>query len=366
MVALFNQSASKRIGPAAKAESAFSFLEREGRKEAIPLKEGMERWFSYVPKEEQLHLRKSLKAKQFPTFMSALFELELHEIFRRMNLFFEYPSQIGNGNRDNVPSIDFRIKEGESVYFVEATVCFTRQDLLRSMKHEEDIATRLRKELEGDLARAECSVFLQAEGQIKDTLTREDVKDISRKIKDAIAEFSDSLTIAGHSTKPRGISWGEHKHGEWTLSGRLFPSNTGYVHFPARVLGDGVGPLRSSLKRKASDWQTKKKKVYGQDFLIAINCLDINFYEDNLISAIYGTPSIPSPNKPFLPYLEGVNGVLAFFNATLGRERDAPVRLFQNGHMQIPQAFEPLLHGKQLEELLGLSEIEYPSSLNHP
>ena len=366
MVALFNESARKRTGPAGKTESAFSFLQREGRKEAIPLKEGMERWFSYVPKEEQLHLRKSLKAKQFSTFMSALFELELHEIFRRMNLSFEYPSQIGNGNRDNVPSIDFRIEEGESVYFVEATVCFTRQDLLRSMKHEEDIATRLRKELEGDLARAECSVFLQAEGQIKDTLTREDLIAISRKIKDAIADFSNFPASVSRSPDSRGISWGEHKQGEWTLSGRVFPSNTGYVHFPARVLGDGVGPLRSSLKRKASDWRPKKEMVRGQDFLIAINCLDINFYEDNLISAIYGTPSIPSPNKPFLPYLADVNGVLAFFNATLGRERDAPVRLFQNGNMKIPEAFESLLHGKQLEELLGLSEIEYPSSLNHP
>lgn len=363
MVALFNQNAKKRTGPGTESESAFSFLEREGRKEAKPLKEGMERWFSHVPAESQLRLQHSLKAKKFSTFMGALFELELHEIFRRLEMSFDYPYQIGKGSPDNAPSVDFRIREGRRVFFVEATVCSTRQDLLRSMKHEEDTAKRLMKKLRSELSRAKCSVYLQAEGRIKEPLNNDQIADIARQIKKAIASIPNPQPSQQSAT---GVHWGEHRQGDWTLSGWLFRSNTGYVHFPARVLGDGVGPLRDSLKRKMSDWQAKREIVQEQNFIIAINCCDINFFEDNLVSAIYGTPQVPSPNQPFLSYLNNANGVLAFFNATLGRERDAPVRFFQNGNKEIPEAFEPLMHGKQLEALLGLSEIEYPSRMNHP
>lgn len=56
----------------------------------------------------------------------------------------------------------------------------------------------------------------------------------------------------------------------------------------------------------------------------------------------------------FLEYLSCVNGVLVFYQATLGNERGTPVRLYQNGQKNIPECLQFLLQEQRLGDLLGI------------
>ena len=89
--------------------------------------------------------------------------------------------------------------------------------------------------------------------------------------------------------------------------------------------------------------------------MIAINVCHSDSFSDDPERAIFGLGRPSGEEGNFREDLSCVDGVLVFYNATLGNERSALVRLYKNGDRNIPECLECLLQEQRLGDLLGLS-----------
>ncbi len=61
----------QRSGPIPEEQTAFEFLERGARPEAVAIRQWMGTWFRYFPAEHRELLKRRLRLKGFAEFMSA-------------------------------------------------------------------------------------------------------------------------------------------------------------------------------------------------------------------------------------------------------------------------------------------------------
>ena len=98
----------------------------------------------------------------------------------------------------------------------------------------------------------------------------------------------------------------------------------------------------------------KEGKIKDHIFLIAINVCHLDSLSDDPEQAIFDPGRPSSEEGKFREDLSCVDGVIVFYNATLGNERSAPVRLYKNGDRAIPECLEFLLQEPRLGDLLGI------------
>ena len=126
-------------------ESVFQFLQRGGRAEAIPIRQWMEKAFRGVAADRRHQLRQRLKDSAFPGFISAYFELQVHEILRRLQCPFDYqPDEPGN-----YPA-DFRVTQADKCFGIEAKT-FVRDlrlnegDFVERIRSNNNLVEKLRR-----------------------------------------------------------------------------------------------------------------------------------------------------------------------------------------------------------------------------
>ena len=338
----------QKWGPSTARETTFDFLERGGRKEAVEIRQWIESWFQAVPDNRKKGIEKRLKSKHFKQFLGAMFELEVHEILRRLGCDIEIEPELPGGG-----TVDFRVIDKSQEFYVEATVCGIGRGALHSNENEQDAVEKLRKHLK----RLHSDLRLSAKGALKKSLGRDFVK----QFQDLLDKHTPSEVRNMH--REHGSLWApsllstEFSEGNWVLKGELRPafasSGAGKVLGPARTeYVDGAEPITTALEQKVKNW--KELMIKDRVFLIAINVCHSDSFSDDPEQAIFGAGRSGGDEGNFRKDLSGVDGVIVFYNATLGNERNAPVRLYKNGDRAIPECLEFLLQEQRLGDLLGI------------
>ncbi len=339
----------QRHGPQTARETPFEFLQRGGRIEAVEIRQWIESWFQAIPDNRKKGIERRLKSKHFKQFLGAMFELEVHEIFRRLGCVIEIEPKLPSGG-----TVDFRVIDKTEEFYMEATVCGIGQGALHSNENEHDAVEKLRKHLKKPL---HSDLILSAKGELKKSLGREFVKQFQDLLDKHTQEEVRNIHREHGSLWAPSLLSTEFSEGTWILKGKLRPafasSGAGKILGPARTeYIDGTEPITTALKRKVKNW--KERKVKDRVFLIAINVCHSDAFSDDSEQAIFGRMRSAERGENFLDYLSCINGVIVFYNATLGNERSAPVWLYQNGKKNIPECLQFLLQEQRLGELLGI------------
>ena len=341
----------QRQGPITAQETTFEFLQRGGRKEAVEIRRWIESWFQVVPDNQRRALEGRLKSERFAQFLGAMFELEIHEILRRLGCVIEIEPELPGSNR----KVDFQVIDKAQEFYIETTVCGIGQGALRSNDNEHDAIEKLRRHLKKPL---HSNLWVSATGELKQSLGQKFVK----QFQGLLDEHPQEEVLKRHREYGSQLgSWLlsiEFRAGNWVLEGRLKPaiasSGAGQVWGPERGGPvDGVTPITMALKKKVKNW--RERRIKDRVFLIAINVCHSDSFPDDPERAIFGHGRTGNGEDDFREYLSCVNGLLVFYHATLGNERSAPVRLYRNGNRDIPECLQFLLQEQRLGDLLGLS-----------
>ena len=343
----------QRHGLQTARETTFEFLQRGGRKEAVEIRQWIESWFQAIPDNRRKALEGRLKSERFDQYLGAIFELEIHEILRRLGCIIEIEPELSSGG-----TVDFHVIDKAQEFYIEATVCGIGQGALHSNENEQDAVEKLRKHLKKPL---HSNLWLSAKGELKRSLGKEVVKPFQNLLDKHSPEEVQNIH---RQYGPQLGSWllsTEFSKDDWVIKGSLSPavdsSGIGQVWGASRGgCIDGIESIITALKKKVKNW--KEGKIKGRAFLIAINVCHSDSFSDDPKQAIFGPGRLGDEEGNFESYLSCVDGVIVFYKATLGNERCAPVRLYKNGNRDIPECLRFLLQEQRLGDLLGIGAKE--------
>ena len=328
-------------------ESTFEFLQRGGRPEAIEIRRWIESWFREYPEDHGEELSTRLQSKKFAEFMSAYFELQVFSVLRRLGCDVEiHPDFEGTHG-----TVDFGVMHGKDSFYLEATVCGTEQGILRSNANEEDAVRKIRDAIPSP----HSDVWIDAEGELPKTLGRTRLVGPVRDLLDScLPDAVPSLDEAHSWQRPRTTI----QEGNWRLDISLErptgPDGRGQVLGPCRVESvDGAQPIARALSKKAKDWANKERD--DATFVIAVNVCHSDYWLDDEVRAIYGCPDPVVGQDRLSRSLSRVAGVIVIGHAALGRERFAPVRLYENPGKGAPECLQFLRQETSFGGLIGLA-----------
>lgn len=337
----------QRPGPIMDHETTLDFLTRGGRSEGVAIREWMEKWFQRYPVDHREELKNRFQSQDFGQFMGAYFELQVFAMLRLLDCDVDiHPSFTGTGG-----TVDFRVTHGEDSFYVEATVCGLGQGILSSSANEEDAVRKIREAI----GRPHSDVWLEAEGELLKTLRKNRLVGPVQELLASCSADDVCGLEAGHSWRRPRTSITE---GDWRLDVLLArpiaSDGQGQVRGPSRGgCVDGSSPVSEALSKKVKDW--KKKGLENEAFVIAINNCHSEYWWGDERSAIYTTAAPLAGQDAFSSPLRCVSGVVVFGQATLGNERGAPVRLYENPDRDAPDCLRFLRQETSLGGLIGLS-----------
>lgn len=333
-------------GAAVNGETAFEFLQRGGRTEAIEIRQWIETWFREYPEDHGDELSKRLQSKNFAETMGAYFELQVFSMLCRLGCDIEiHPGFAGTRGK-----VDFEVTRGEDSFYLEATVCGIEQGILRSNVNEEDAVQKIRDAI----SYPHSDVWIDAEGELAKTLGR-------RRLVDPIRDLLDSCSpdaVLGfgevHSwRRPRTTIQEDDWKLEISLARPIASDGRGQIRGPSRGGPvDGASAITKALRKKAKDWAGKRRD--DVPFVIAINVCHSEYFSGDELTAIYGSLDPAIGQDRFSRSLSRVAGVIVISNATLGQEQVAPVRLYENPDRGVPGCLQFLREETSFGGLIGL------------
>ena len=350
---VFNTTPVRR-GRSTARERVHEFLEREGRPEATPIRDWIEYWYSRLPRDKRLDIRGRLRSGDSDRFTEAYFELQMFALLMSSGHEVCVEPALANGRFKP----DFRAASGGRAFYLEATVCGQSEHSagpLRAKKNEIDAVEKIRSALQGDKIHMHSHLWLEAEGNLEDTLSKRSVA------KPFIELLIRTSTEEVHRSLESGLPLqAMFTHGEWTLQGRLRPkspkSAVGHVLGPARLaMGDSSNAITTSLAKKAKKW---RKLGPGRDGILVIAlavCHSHYFWnEGDEIRAIVRDSANELSTAPWRDELRGVTGVLFVDNISLRNELRTRARLLQNPDQNLPESLAFLTTELKLAELTGI------------
>ena len=341
------QSVSASNTPIKHGESTFEFIQRDGRQYTIHLRRWIEKWFDDLPSNSKASFKRRLQSRDKENFNSSLFELQVYSLLRRVDCSVDIEPELPETNR----RLDLRATHRNEAFFVEATVSGFAQGKFTSSPNEDDAVKKLKK----GIPAPHSDIFLDAEGQLHDTLPANVITEPFRKLLRRIS--ADQVRAVFFRDSQADVLSEVVVHSDWRLRGRLSPpisiSQEGGIRGPGRVaMCDGFTPLYNSLYKKAVKW--KNSDFRGMPFLVAINAChsEFDWYEYDIRRALYANPDSP---EGFHRKLSCLSGVIVFDRVFLGNEIGARVKLFRNGDSRIPKCLMFLLEERKLGDLLGIA-----------
>lgn len=334
-------------GAAVNGETIFEFLQRGGRTEAIGIRQWIENWFREYPEDHGDELSKRLQSKNFAEFMGAYFELQVFSMLCRLGCDIKiHPDFAGTQGK-----VDFGVTHGEDRFYLEATVCGIEQGILRSNADEEDAVRKIRDAIPCP----HSDVWIDAEGELVKTLGRRRLVDPVRNLLNSCSPDAVPGLYEVHPFyRPRTTI----QEGNWKLEISLVrpiaSDGRGQVRGPGRGGSvDGASPIAKALHRKAEDWTGKRRD--DATFVIAVNVCHSEYSPDDELTAIYGSLDSIIGQDRFSRSLSRVAGVIVIGNATLGQERGAQMRLYENPDRGVPECLRFLRKKTSFGELMGLA-----------
>ncbi len=103
--------------PAAHREGEYAFWNRHASEAAQRIREVLDSWFEALPEESQRELLHKLRSDDDGEFQASLWELYLHEVFRRRGFRVEIHPEVPDSTRRP----DFRIRSEDEAAYIEAT-----------------------------------------------------------------------------------------------------------------------------------------------------------------------------------------------------------------------------------------------------
>lgn len=350
---LFKDDCERTEGSIELRESTFEYLQRSNRPSAIQRCRWINEWFEELPVDEKARFESRIKSSKSSEFHSALFEMQVHRILRRLDFSVEIEADFP-GTRQK---IDFlaRSKEGKSVY-VEATICGFGQGKLSENSNEHDAVEKIRK----NIPSLHSHIWLEAEGTLRKTLGE---KRVVKPVRELLKKYPLDEVRRIHSklgwVQARRAMSAEIREGDWVLKVSLDPpfnpSSSGQVWGAARSGAvDGSTPLFKAVNEKAKKWKNADFK--GRPFLVAVNVCHSEFdgHEDDINRALFEYIGLVERSGNFRKSLSCVSGVIVFNNVVLGNVIGARVRLFRNGDTHIPESLHFLFEEQKLGDLLGV------------
>ena len=298
----------QKQGPITAHETTFEFLQRGGSKEAIEIRQWIEAWFEAIPDKQRKALEGRLKSKRFEQFLEALFELEVHEILRRLGCIIEMEPELPGSNG----TVDFHVIDKAQKFYIEATACGIGQGQLHPHKNEYDAVEKLRnglKRLHSDLC------LWKVGGELKKSLGQAFVKQFQNLLDRHTPEEVRNIHREHDSPELPSLLSTEFREGDWVLRGWLrpavAPSGIGRVQSPSKAgYIDGETPITTALEKKVKNW--KDGGIKDRVFLIAINVCHSDSFSCDPEQAIFGQTKSVELDENFLEYLSPVNGVIVF------------------------------------------------------
>ena len=265
-------------------ESDFEFYNRSSRPEFARVRALMEEFAAHYPKDEVGELIARIRSGDNRHFLSATFELTLHETLLRSGFELSVHPTLPNGNRSKP---DFLVKDeyGEEFYL---------EAVLASENNQADPAAEARKGLVYDYLNANPHQYFMVAVDDEGFPTSQPS---GKKITKAVHRWLDSLELEGIQAQIDegdlfSIPPFEWHHEDWVLQLRPIPLKLERRGKSTRLIGIGAGgggivdawsPIRNAIKMKGSKYGELDKPL-----LVAVNLNAFNLEDIDEMQALYG------------------------------------------------------------------------------
>ena len=347
-----------RRGPTTGNEKIHEFFAREGRPEAVPIRNWIEFWYSQLPPAKQPDIRGRLRSGDVHQFNTAYFELQMYAMLKSMGYAVAVEPSLAAGHYNP----DFLARREDESFYLEATVCGQDAGPLRATRNEADAVEKLRSALGDPRVDMHSHLWLRSEGDLNHTLSK---KEIARPFIDLLrrttaAEVQESYESGIYHYRHLIQHREKFKCDDWTLEGVLHPKApdaVGYVRGPARTAaGDASEAIRKGLAEKARDW--KKWRPHGGILVVAMSVCHLQYVwnDGDETRAIAQSPTVSNPAEPWRHELRAIHAILFTDNVSLGNEQATRARLFPNPERDLPESLASLTSEHRLAKLTGFEQ----------
>ncbi len=306
-----------RIDP---RELFFDYLDRSARPDDSQVRDLLESWFEQYPHKARNPLQGRLQGDDI-AYSGASFELTVHELLIRLGC--EVTVNDIDGTKKQP---DFRVRHGDCLFYVEATVINPQSQPVLNPA-EEDVLAKI-KTLRSpyfffsfDEMKGELSKYLGKTKVVEpfQKLLNHTPEEVQKMIDEGGPEAAPSATITDN---------------DWNLQGRLVPCNPPYVERPTVMLGPGRSGMLSSTPVRREIRKRAKKYDLDAPLVVAVNVCMLGFSEHEELEVLFekeqytidaGRPDIPGrctrnhdgifvrPRPPHTRYTR-LKGVIMFRN----------------------------------------------------
>lgn len=276
----------KRVARYAKySESYYEYLNISATPEFIAIREKIEEWFTHYPEEEKHEFIKRFQIDNNEQFLSAFFELLLHELLLKLNYkIVVHPYLSHNKKR---PDFLVRNNSGEEFYLEVAIATSLSQeemgkkkllntvfDIINEVKtFNFFIGVEINKLPDKPIPVSNLKNFLQKK---LDELNPDYCEDIINKFGlDAIPKWD--FNYNGFEIRFKPIPKDKsYRHKQTT-------NPIGMVLYPFQFI-DSIKPILTALKYKA-----KKYGKLDKPYIIALNLLDRSVHKEDIFESLFGS-----------------------------------------------------------------------------
>lgn len=282
--ALFDAHKHSDPSPASHCESSFDFLNRVDSPYWGKVRQLLDAWFAVVPGPHQKDLRARFRSPDPPQHVGAWWELYLHAAFIHMG--FEVDIHPALPSTDARP--DFRLTQGETEIYLEATTLFSA--------HENKLGRTQREGwIKDAIDLAHCPNFFIWLELEKRGMEKPSPKAISRPIEEWTRNLDPDAVARsmGDGQEPPRLPLAVK---DWRLCLRAFPlrpeargrpGHRPYGAGPTMTRGGEAGGLRTVLARK--------RRRYGNlnaPFILAVLSTSGFTDEEDVTEALFGTEAV--------------------------------------------------------------------------
>jgi hypothetical protein len=273
-------------GPASEQESHFVFLNRSARKEINQVRELMEDWFSRYPDTQQEELRVRLRSEIDRHFLSAFFELYLHELLIRLGYHVEVHPEVSieSGKRP-----DFLVSSPSGKEF------YLEGILATDLSHADIGANNRIKEVYdalNDIVSPNFFIGINIRGTPTTPVPKWKLKrDVHRFLEKLDPDIVTSYYKNNNDFPKKSFS-----HDDWILEYYAIPkSNESRGKDSVRPLGvrmhmpkwvDTRTPIRDAIQKKSTKYGN-----LGKPYIIAVNSLALHLDNIDIMDALFGKES---------------------------------------------------------------------------
>jgi hypothetical protein len=284
---LFSAGARASQEPKGHSESAYAFLDRSASIPCASTRVLLDRWYSQLPVEARASIRVRFANADPGHHLGALWELYLHETFRRLG--YEVDLDIGREDPDH-PRPDFLLAQGGDGFYLEATAALGASVL--GDQSSQARAAALREAIERVRA-PNFFIGIDVGACGENTPGR-------RAVTDPLQQWLDGLdadAVIDEYETTQDVPRKMLSFDGWEVECKAFPVSPEHRDNPDhRVIGtysegfavlDDATPLRRKLKRKAGRYDALELP-----YTVALLCAGDFADDKDIADALLGTTAI--------------------------------------------------------------------------